>query len=390
MNSSRASEFAGGLQLVEGMEFTVALPLILAFICLIGFVGNLLMIAVLINDFRKGKSSVVNCLAVNLCSSDLLIAFFCIPIRAATFSKQTWIFGGFICKTSDWFLHSCLTAKSFTMAVMGQARYKFVVNPPRFKNLKPKRLGGMLFFLWSLALVLPVPQMVFSSIHEDPAGNLCFFRVPPYASKFMNVFSKTYPLLAFVLPMIFAVGCYLRILLRNEKKRFRVTNLRHQSKRVTLMLMSSNLAFAGMWFPEWVAWIWARHSSADSPQPPTALLVLAQLLVFANGTTNPVLFFVMSEELRGGLRSLWGFLTCRRSRGAASTRNPKAGKNGAGRIASAVLSLQDLQAEASPSNAEASKEKCEKVLPDVEHFWQDRRNASAGEDNDPTPWERQE
>ncbi|KAM4709880.1 G-protein coupled receptor 151-like [Discoglossus pictus] len=396
MNSSQAIAFAGDLQPSEvGMEITVALPLILATICLVGFAGNLLLIAILLHDYRKGKCSVVNCLVINLGATDLLIILFCIPVRIVTYAKQSWVFGSFVCKTTDWFLHTCLIVKSFTLAAIGQARYKHVVTPPKFISFNKTYVVVVLLVIWTLSFLFPLPHLIFTQLQVKQESMfsmkeetlICNFDIPEYASSFMNVFSKLYPLLAYVLPMFFTFCCYMRALRRRKERRNRVPNPRILSRKITSMLMSISLAFEAMWLPEWIVWVWARHSSFGTLQPPTALMVLAQVILFLNSTLNPAVFLAVSDEFREGFKNIWMVLRCGKCNGAGHSR---AGENGSDMVTSTIQSLQDLHSTSGLPAPHDSRLKEEKILPDVEHFWQDRRNTTAGEDNDPMPWEHQE
>ncbi|KAM8940466.1 G-protein coupled receptor 151-like [Pelodytes ibericus] len=388
MNNSDSISFSGGLQSSEaGMEITVVLPLILTIICLVGFTGNLLIIAILLHDFRKGKCSVVNCLVINLGATDLLLVLFCIPVHIVSYAKQSWAFGHFVCKTSDWFLHSCLIVKSFTLAAISQARYKHVVTPPKFLSFSKKHVWVVLILVWTFSLVLPLPQLIFSRLEMKQGGWFCSFDIPGYAYNFMSVFSKLYPLLCYVIPMFLTFGCYMRALRRRKERRNRVPNPRMVSRKVTSMLMSVSLAFEAMWLPEWIVWLWARHSNFGNLQPPTALMVLAQVILFLNCTLNPGVFLAVSDEFREGFKNVWTMMRCRPGNGTGLSR---AGENGSDMVTSTIQSLQDLRSTSGLRASQESKLKEDKILPDVEHFWQDRRNTTAGEENDPMPWEHQE
>ncbi|KAG8541049.1 hypothetical protein GDO81_029810 [Engystomops pustulosus] len=377
MNISGSLEFSGSLESSEvGSGVRVALPLFLTFICVIGFSGNLLLVAILIHDLRKGKCSEVNCLVVNVGATDLLLLLFCIPVRIATYAQQSWLFGGFVCRTTEWFLHSCLAVKSFTLAAIAQARYRHVVTPPKLLGFRRRRLVLELLCAWAVSLLLPLPHLLFTRLRRGRQGWTCGFHIPDYASNFMNVFSKVYPLLAYVLPMIFSFCCYLRALRRKEMRN-RAPIPRALSRRVTSMLMSVSLAFDAMWLPEWIVWVWSRHSSYGLLQPPNALMILAQVVLFLNCTINPAVFVAVSEEFREGLKNVW--TTCRQ----CGTTGPSRGENG-------PSTVQTLHSMSSHRASQDSKMKEDKILPDVEHFWQDRRNTTAGEETDPMPWEHQE
>ncbi|XP_053556326.1 G-protein coupled receptor 151-like [Bombina bombina] len=395
MNSSQAIYFAGGLQSSEvGMEITVILPLILTTICLVGFTGNLLLIAILLRDYREGKCSAVNCFVINIGATDLLLILFCIPVQIVTYAKQSWVFGNFVCKTTEWFLHSCLIVKSITLAAISQARYRHVVTPPKFISFNKKYVFIILFLIWTFSVLLPLPHLIFthlelkqeSMFEKKSEGLYCNIDVPEYASNFMNVYSKLYPLLVYIFPMFITFFCYMRALRRRKERRNRVPNPRIMSRKITSMLMSISLAFEAMWLPKWIVWIWARHSSFGALQPPTALMVLAQVILFLNCTLNPGVFLAVSDEFREGFKNIWMLLRCRKCVGTSHSR---AGENGSDMVTSTIQSLQDLQTPSALHPLQESISKDEKILPDVEHFWQDRRNTTAGEDNDPMPWEHQ-
>ncbi|XP_063809959.1 G-protein coupled receptor 151-like [Pseudophryne corroboree] len=388
MNSSGALVFSGGLQQSSevGKEITLVLPLILSAICLVGFAGNLLLIAVLVHDFRKGKCSVVNCLVINLGATDLLLILFCIPVRIVTYARQSWLFGSFVCKTTEWFLHTCLTVKSLTLASIGQARYTHVVTPPKLNAFSKKHVWVALLLAWSLSLLLPLPLLVFTQLKMGQEGLSCSFDVPDYASNFMNVYSKIYPLLAYVLPMFFTFCCYMRALRRKKERRNRAPNPHDLSRKITSMLMSVSLAFEAMWLPDWIVWIWSKHSNYGILQPPNALAVLAQVILFLNCTLNPGVFLAVSDEFREGFGNIWTMAKCNACSGAAPS---KVGENGSDMVTS-IQSLQDLHSTSAHRPSQDSKLREEKILPDVEHFWHDRRNTTAGEENDPMPWEHQE
>ncbi|XP_054846332.1 G-protein coupled receptor 151-like [Eublepharis macularius] len=374
MNSSQAL-FPGGPQRWRaggGAEVPAALPSVLAGLCLAGSAGNLLLLAVLAHELRRGKSGPANALLLNLCSADLLLALYCLPVRIATYSRGSWLLGGFLCRATDWLLHACLVAKSLSWAAVGRARYNHVLSPSKCLAWGRARLAGVLAALWTAALLLPLPLLLFTRLEAGAPGEPldCVFQTPPYASNFMDVFSKVYPLAAYLAPAGFTWACYGRALRLQRERKKRLAKPGHPSRKVTRMLLCLSLLFQAMWLPEWVVWLWERHAPlGDGPRPPPALLFLAEVLLFLNSAFNPGVFMAASEEFREGLRSVWGALDCRRAAeaaGGAAAREPP-------------QSLRDLKGEAAE----------EKVLPDVEHFWKDRRNTAAGEESDPVPWEHQ-
>ncbi|XP_067889412.1 G-protein coupled receptor 151-like [Heterodontus francisci] len=395
MNSSAdLLEYAGGFQALEEEDLKVALPIVLGIICLVGLAGNTMVVTALMYDFRQGKSSVVNGLILILSATDLLILLFCAPLRAVTYSKPSWSFGWLVCKSSDYFLHACLSAKSFTLAAVGHARYKQVGNPPKYIHFKCQRVMTLACAIWSVALLLPIPHGLFSTTKRSGRETSCVLEIPPYASNFMKAFGIVYPMAAYGIPMTFAITCYIKALLINKPRRNRTPNRRHEIRRVTIMLWGLTVAFAAMRVPDWVAWIWARHRYMGSPMPPTALLVLAQVVLFANCTVNPLVLLAVSEDFKEGLRNIWKLATCRKARRRSADGQAAAAtfgeKDSVAMAKSAARSLSVLPTVSAREDMIICRDEAQNIPPDVQHFWQDRKNAAPPENNDPIPWERQE
>ncbi|CAH2329979.1 probable G- coupled receptor 151 [Pelobates cultripes] len=355
-----------------GTETTLVLPLILATICLLGFTGNLLLIATLLHDVRSGKCSLANLLVIHVGATDLLLLALCLPMLLVSQARQSWVLGHFACRTSDWFVHSCHIVKSLTLAAISHARYRHVLSPPRLQPVSGGRAGGLLLLSWSLALLLPLPQLLFSRLEEEGGRLRCELDIPARAEPFMAVFSKLYPLLVYVLPAAFTMGCYTRALQRRRERRKRLCGQRAGSRRTTAMLLAVALAFHALWLPQWLVWLWARHGSA---QPPASMLVLAQVLLFADCALPPGLFLAVSPDFRDSCWNAWPLARCRPPHDNSSDM-------------ATIQSLHDLPStRLAPRGPQDTRDG--KFLPDVEHFWQDRRNTTAGEDNDPMPWEHQ-
>ncbi|XP_059819473.1 G-protein coupled receptor 151-like [Hypanus sabinus] len=391
MNSSAdLLEYAGGFQALKEAELRVALPVVLGVICLVGLAGNTMVVAVLMHDFRQAKSSVANGLIVLLSATDLLILLFCAPLRAVTYSRPSWSFGWLLCKSSDYFLQACLSAKSFTLAAVGHARYQHVAKPKNYIDFKCRRLVALTCSIWSLSCLLPIPHWLFADLRRRGAEISCVLEIPAHAWHFMTAFGVAYPLAVYLMPVSFAMACLVRALVKSKPGRNRTPNRRYEIRRVTVMLLVLSGAFAVMRLPEWVAWTWSRHRGSFSPGPPTALLVLGQVLTLANCTVNPFVLLAASEDFKDGVRSAWAVATRRGAGGQARTSSfaqkvcatiPHSG------AASSLCALPTISAR---EDVPICRDLAQNIPPDVQHFWQHRKNAAPVDNNDPVPWESQE
>ncbi|XP_023996533.1 G-protein coupled receptor 151-like [Salvelinus sp. IW2-2015] len=419
----------GSYEHLDPDELHVLVPVILGVICVLGLAGTLTSIGILISNAHRGKLSLINALILNLMFADSLVLAFALPFRAAAFSKPTWTLGWAVCKTCDWFLQSCMVAKSFTVAVMAKACYRYVSNPTKQVSISLRSILLVMWFLWLSACSAPIPTWLFSSLQRETRGLVCVQVVPPEAQDFMSVYVKAYPLGVFCAPLSFALLYFWWAYGRCQRRCSKTQNLRTQirSRKLTLMLFSLTVAMAMLWLPQWVVWVWERHAAereAQGPReeepfvvftPPLLFSISALLLTFSLSLVNPVIVLSLSEEFTEGYRGLWRRLTLRKH--TPSNPNPKPGPHAptapqspcprpetSGQLQGGDGSLgpipsQETRVDPQPQAEQGGVEEVDAegesprdgiVLLDVEQFWHERETGSMTEENDPIPWEHQE
>uniref|UniRef100_A0A673BN74 GPCR-2037 n=1 Tax=Sphaeramia orbicularis TaxID=375764 RepID=A0A673BN74_9TELE len=373
-------------------ELRVLVPALLGIICALGVACNLTAMVILFSNAHKGKLSLINSLIFNLMFADGLVLLFTVPFRAASYSKTTWNLGWMICKTADWFLQACMAAKSFTVAVMAKACYRYVANPTKQVSIHLGSILVVLFFIWLSACIVTIPHWLFAVLQNGIHGLVCVLIVPPEARDFMSVYVKAYPLGVYCAPLSFALMYFWKAYGQCQRRSSKTQNLRTQirSRKLTLMLFSLTVAMAILWLPQWVVWIWERHLAEKatdgarlliSSPPPLLLTLSAQLLTFSLSLVNPLIVLFLSEEFREGYRGLWRRLTLRKQ----SLPKPKPGPHN-------PTSLQSPTPRPEPSREKEADRLSLKdgiVLPDVEQFWHERETGLQTDENDPVPWEHQ-
>lgn len=360
-------DFVGGLQLLHGGDTRTIMPVILIGICVSGAVGNVLILLIFARDFKAGKGSEVKALLASLASTDLAVLLLCAPVRAVTFYKQTWTLGAFVCSTADWFQHSCLVAKTLILAATTKAKH--TVGTPAGPLYSPTWIHGALASIWVVSMLLPIPQMLFATLAQRGGDTVCVSQTPECASDFMSLFYKVYPAAAFAVPVVLTLGYYTRTLHAAVNH---APSPQHQSK-VTLVLLCLSGALGLMVLPEWATFAWTRLGHS---KPPLALVLLAQVLLYACSAVSPAILMTMYDDVRQGLVSIWLIGTCRGAAHTQSHKCPKSEGNGAEAGANAVGNALTAEPEA--------------TFPDVEHFWTGRRDTQVEEEQDPIPWEKEE
>ncbi|KAM6999974.1 G-protein coupled receptor 151 [Tautogolabrus adspersus] len=404
-------------QHLDPRELRVLVPAILGVICVLGVACNLTAMVILFSNAHRGKLSLINSLIFNMMFADGLVLAFSVPFRAASFSKASWDLGWVVCKTADWFLQSCMAAKSFTVAVMAKACYRYVSNPTKQVSIHLGSILVVFFFIWLSACSVTIPHWLFATLQRRIRGLVCVLAVPPEAQNFMSVYVKAYPLVVYCAPLSFALIYFWKAYGQCQRRSSKTQNLRTQirSRKLTLMLFSLTVAMAILWLPQWVVWLWERHiaeNKIEGAKPlvfslPLFLTLSAQLLTFSLSLVNPLIVLSLSEEFREGYRGLWRRLTLRKQlppKQKAGPHQPTAPQSPCPRPETSVQLRGENSFGSSSSHSRQAQPQTEQeagreidmvslkdgiVLPDLEHFWHERETGSLTAENDPVPWEHQ-
>ncbi|CAI9621131.1 unnamed protein product [Staurois parvus] len=392
--------YAGGFLPLDADDWTLVIPILLIVICLLGLVGNVCVIAVLLHNARKSKPSLIHSLILNVNLSDLLLLMFSVPFRAAAYSRSSLNLGWFVCKTADWFTHTCMSSKSLTIAIAARACFMYASNPAKQVNIGHVTIFAVLMCIWLVAAVLPLPEWFFTDARQIKSSFICLMDIPAQAQEIMAIFVKLYPIFVYCIPFTLAFFNFWRAYKQCQHRGTKTQNLRNQirSRRLTLMLLNVTITFSILWLPEWVSWLWIWHKPANGPSPPQAFVTLAQILMFSTSCVNPLIFLVMSEDFKEGFKDVWKRLTSKKSLNDHDVQDQGA-LNSEG-IADSTLpdaesseqpaTIGQVEQSNSQQNFGSQDSKENPVFPDVEQFWHERESDPAEQSNDPIPWEHQE
>ncbi|XP_004586730.2 G-protein coupled receptor 151 [Ochotona princeps] len=393
MNVSLAHlHFAGGYLPLDSKDWRTIIPALLVAVCLVGFVGNLCVIGMLLHSAWRGKPSMIHSLILNLSLADLSLLLFSAPVRATAYSKGVWDLGWFVCKSSDWFIHTCMAAKSLTIVAVAKVCFMYASDPAKQAGDHKRRVWLVLVPIWALAGLLPLPEWFFSTTKRHAGVEMCLLEVPAVAEEFMSMFGKLYPLLVFFVPLLFASFYFWRAYGQCKKRGIKTQQLRNQmrSRQLTVMLLSTALTSALLGLPELIAWLWVWHLKTGGPSPPQGFIALSQVLMFSISSANPLIFLVMSEEFKEGLKGLWKWTVTRKPPAISESRESGAGDSEV-LPDKAPTSTPGEEKPGSPSLGKEQTEKAEAaILPDVEQFWHERDTVPSAQDNDPVPWEHED
>ena len=99
MTNDSASEDDGGYVSYNDRPETFIVPVVFGLIFLVGVVGNASLIWILLRN--KNLRSVPNTYIFNLAVGDLLVLICAVPFTSTVFTLDSWPYGLFICKASE-------------------------------------------------------------------------------------------------------------------------------------------------------------------------------------------------------------------------------------------------------------------------------------------------
>jgi hypothetical protein len=127
-----------------------------------------------------------------------------------------------------------------------------------------------------------------------------------------RVFFWTFNVLAFTLPL--ATSCVLYSLLVKalwKEKLAHSKSSQRMKRHATKMVFTVILTFGICWFPQNIRFFFRGLSYPNEgfwEQNETIMLVaqcFAQILAYANSSLNPILYSILSERFRNGLKHAW-------------------------------------------------------------------------------------
>nr|XP_012326212.1 C-C chemokine receptor type 2 isoform X2 [Aotus nancymaae] len=177
------------------------LPPLYSLVFIFGFVGNMLVVLILINC--KKLKSLTDIYLLNLAISDLLFLI-TLPLWAHSAANE-WVFGNAVCKLFTGLYHIGYFGGIFFIILLTIDRYLAIVH----------------------AVFASVPGIIFTKCQKEDSVYVCGPYFPRGWNNFHTIMRN---ILGLVLPLLIMVICYSGILktllrCRNEKKRHRAVRL---------------------------------------------------------------------------------------------------------------------------------------------------------------------
>lgn len=217
----------------------VFLPTLYSLVFIIGFLGNGLVICVLVKH-RKQTNLTDICL-FNLAFSDILFVL-TLPLYSHYSVVGQWTLGDFMCRFTAGFHSTGFFSSIFFMVVMTLDRFVVIMYAHKVARYRSMRAGIVLTVsVWMLSLWVSLPAVIFTKVSNESDGQACDYTPEKDAWRLYNIF--TINILGLVIPLLVMIVCYSRIIpilmkMRSAKKH-----------RVVKLIISIVIAFFLFWAP---------------------------------------------------------------------------------------------------------------------------------------------
>ncbi|EFA10792.1 somatostatin receptor type 2 isoform X2 [Tribolium castaneum] len=294
-----------------GLSMTIIFQTILfAAVCLVGLVGNTLVIYVVIR-FSK-MQTVTNMYIVNLAIADecFLIG---IPFLLVTMINKQWIFGNAACKAYMISTSINQFTSSIFLCIMSADRYIAVCHPissPKWRTPLISRIVSLL--AWTCSIMLMTPIFEHATETESPSGrksciidwhNNDNFSENSTAATGATVFTTYTFVFSFAIPLLLILVFYCLVIekLKTVGPKNKSKEKKRSHRKVTNLVLTVVTVYVFCWLPYWITQIaMLCNTSLSTTHSPfvVTLHLMASCLSYSNSAMNPILYAFLSDNFK--------------------------------------------------------------------------------------------
>ncbi|XP_055000709.1 neuropeptide Y receptor type 5 isoform X2 [Sorex araneus] len=134
-----------------------------AFVSLLGFMGNLLILMALMR--KRNQKTTVNFLIGNLAFSDILVVLFCSPFTLTSVLLDQWMFGKVMCHVMPFLQCVSVLVSTLILISIAIVRYHMIKHPVS-NNLTANHGYFLIATVWTLGFAICSPLPVFHRLVE--------------------------------------------------------------------------------------------------------------------------------------------------------------------------------------------------------------------------------
>ncbi|XP_023203149.1 C-C chemokine receptor type 6-like [Xiphophorus maculatus] len=300
-------------------------PYIHSIICILGLVGNSLVI--LTYALYKRTKSMTDVYLLNVAIADLL---FVLALPFIVYNElYSWPMGQVACKLLRGSYSVNLYSGMLMLACVSTDRYIAIVQARRSFGLRSmSRSHIVCFLIWIFALLVSVPTFHFHHWYEPSHNKITWLNSneqeettdPQYvcewkfddsntASKVKVTVPSTQLAIGFFLPLLIMIFCYTSVIITLQKAK---NYKRHKAVRVVMVVA---LVFIVCHLPYNLALLYKtvnlfKHSDCDEEDSLRTAMSVLQMVAYLHCCLNPLLYAFIGVNFRNHFRRIFQNLCC--------------------------------------------------------------------------------
>ncbi|ELT88806.1 hypothetical protein CAPTEDRAFT_63550, partial [Capitella teleta] len=271
--------------------------IVYALICIVGLVGNGLVIFV-ITRYTKMKT-VTNLYILNLSIADLLFILG-LPLLITTTLMQGWPFGYACCKI--YYMLTCINmfTGAFTLTVMSGDRFLAVcypINSMRYRT--PKYALIVIALTWIISFLVMMPIVLYAQSIKRTGGYTCSIKWPSTSAvQSWKVFTLYNLILGFVIPVLLISILYTLLIVRLRTTASSIKRRPH--RKVTRLVSLIIGVYIICWLPYWAFQVHliTLPTGTNMPKWKINMFKVFTMLSYANSMINPLLYAFTNDNFR--------------------------------------------------------------------------------------------
>uniref|UniRef100_A0A8D0BRL5 Chemerin-like receptor 1 n=1 Tax=Salvator merianae TaxID=96440 RepID=A0A8D0BRL5_SALMN len=284
--------------------------LVYSITCLLGLLGNGLVIAIIILKIKKSINAIW---FLNLAAADFLFNVF-MPLNIIyTAMDYHWIFGKSMCKVNSLLLTFNMYTSVFLLTTISVDRCILVVFPVWCQNHRSSKVAWLLCLLvWALGFFMSCPSLVFRDTELYQGNIICFnnFSLAQFPAHRTNsswlsikaylevaqerhlILTVTRFVVGFIVPMTVITACYTVIILRLKRNRLA------KSKKPLRIIFAIILTFFLCWCPYHILHLLETKHHLIPREVFKIGLPIVVAVASSNSCMNPVLYVFMGQDFK--------------------------------------------------------------------------------------------
>ncbi|XP_051577053.1 C-C chemokine receptor type 5-like [Myxocyprinus asiaticus] len=296
-----------------GNHATSILPMLYSLFFVVGFLGNMLVVWVLLMGVKM-RSTTDICL-LNLALADLLLVS-SLPFLAH-YARDQWIFGGFMCTMILSAYHIGFYSGIFFIVLMSVDRYLAVVHAVFALRVRTRTYGILAsVVIWIIAVSASFPELMYLKISYYNKTEKHCTAYPTddtnsnHSSKTLGIYKMN--ILGLIIPLIVIGFCYSMILNRL------LTNRSSRKPAIRLVILVTVVFFSCYTPYNVAAFVKALElkeligHSCENSKRITLSLQFTEAVAYSHSCLNPILYVFVIEKFRRHLFRLLYKTPCSR------------------------------------------------------------------------------